>query len=198
MLALSLWECQSAKETDRLSGLFRLTMNAALNRRPLSALPPHARLGWGLALAGSLLLVGLAAAPSWLPAEGAAAVHRAYAWLCHQLPDRSPHVHGVPLALCHRCFGIAGGLLAGVALAPVLFGVAPRLEEMARRRIGPLLAVAFLPLAVDWVLGALGVWANTPLSRTLTGAVFGLAAGVVLALGVGIGEERRNETDAVS
>ena len=56
-----------------------------------------------------------------------------------------------------------------------------------RRQIGLLLGLSIVPVAADWALGALGIWANTPLSRTLTGGLFGLAAGVVLALGVGVG-----------
>ena len=173
-------------------------MNAALIRRPLSALPPETRLGWALALAGTALLAGLAALPPWLPEGGAALLRQGYVLLCHQLPERSAHVHGVPFALCHRCFGIAAGLVAGVLTAPLLFGLAPRVGRAVRRRIGPLLGLSVLPLGVDWALGAFGIWANTPLSRSLTGGLFGLAAGAALALAVGVGEERCNETADVS
>ena len=161
-------------------------MNAALIRRPFFSLPPSARFGWGLALVGAALLAGLAALPPWLPAEAGALIQQGYALLCHQLPGRSAHVHGVPFALCHRCFGIASGLAAGVLSAPLVVGMAPAVGETLSRRAGPLLGLALVPGAVDWALGASGVWANTPLSRTLTGALFGLAAGAALAVAIGV------------
>ena len=160
-------------------------MNAALIRRPLFALPPSARLGWSLALAGAALLTGLAALPPWLPAEAGALIYQGYALLCHQLPERSAHAHGVPFALCHRCFGIASGLVVGVLATPLVVSMAPEVGEALGRRAGWVVGLALAPLAVDWALGASGVWANTPLSRTLTGALFGLAAGAALAVAVG-------------
>ena len=173
-------------------------MNAALIRRPFFSLPPPARLGWALALVGAALLAGFAALPPWLPAGLGGAVRQGYALLCHQLPERSLHVHGVPFALCHRCFGIASGLLAGVLAAPLLAGRMPGPMREVRRRVGPVLGAALVPLAVDWALGAFGIWANTPLSRSLTGGLFGLAAGLALALAVGVGERTCNAAAGVS
>ena len=96
--------------------------------------------------------------------------------LCHQIPARSFQVGGVPLALCHRCYGIALGVVGGLAVAPLV-----RARGADGRRGLRLLALAALPMAVDWALGALGMLANTPMSRVLTGAVFGTMAGLVLA-----------------
>ena len=126
------------------------------------------------------VLLGLAASPAWLPPDLGAAVHGGFAWLCHQLPARSPHTHGVPWALCHRCLGILAGVGLGLAMAPAL--PARAVAAVDRLRPGCLIVVALVPLAVDWSLMALGLWTNTPASRVATGVVFGLAAGVVLAL----------------
>jgi hypothetical protein len=94
---------------------------------------------------------------------------------------------GEPLALCHRCVGMVGGLALGVLAAPV---VARPLAHAGRRilgrvprhhRAGLALLLAAVPTTLDWSLGAAGVVANTPVSRVLTGAIVGAVAGVVIA-----------------
>ncbi len=136
-------------------------------------------LGWTVASAGAFALVGLAVLPAVVEGEGGDVVFRAFSFVCHQFPERSLHVHGAPVALCHRCLGIASGFALGLASAPLL---APRLRQwIARGAQARWLALAVLPTALDWVVGALGVWTNTPASRMLTGALFGAVAGVVLA-----------------
>ena len=143
--------------------------------RPLPVSPALASAAFGVAA-----LLVLAASPGVLPPETARAVHGGFGWLCHQIPERSPHLGGVPWALCHRCVGILAGVLAGLAGAPGLSARA--LAALAHLRPGRVVVLALVPLAVDWSLGAFGVWANTPVSRLATGAVFGTAAGLVLAL----------------
>ena len=143
--------------------------------RPLPISPALSSAALGVAA-----LLALAASPGVLPAEAGRAVHGGFGWLCHQIPERSPHLGGVPWALCHRCVGILAGVLAGLVVAPVL--PARALAVLAHLRPGRVVVLALVPLAVDWSLGAFGVWANTPVSRLATGAVFGAAAGLVLAL----------------
>ncbi len=142
---------------------------------------PRLPAGWWLAVSIAAGVVALAVLPAGVGFEGGALVRAAFSPFCHQIPARSPHLHGVPFALCHRCFGIVAGLAAGVATGPLV----PRLL----RRLGavnPLLVltVAVVPTSVDWLLGATGVWANTGASRLATGALFGVAAGLVLAVSV--------------
>jgi len=49
---------------------------------------------------------------------------------------------------------------------------------------------------VDWLGDIVGWWANTQVSRMLTGALFGLVAGYYLAKAVGdIYAERRHEVE---
>lgn len=143
-------------------------------RRPPVSLP------YALALLTTAALFATAASPGWLSPESGAVVRRVFSGLCHQLPDRSPHLGGGVWALCHRCSGIAAGLVLGLAAAPLLPGhLRARLD---RAHSGRLVVLSLVPMAVDWSLGAAGVWANTPVSRALTGALFGVAAGAVLAL----------------
>ena len=145
--------------------------------------------GWTVALGAALGLAVLAALPSALGGEAGAAVRGGFALVCHQIPERSPHLAGGPAALCHRCWGVLLGLVAGLLLAP---GAGPaalrRLSQSPRQ--GLALALALGPAAVDWSLGALGLWANTPASRTLTGAAFGAAAGAILAANLLAGGRR--------
>ena len=141
--------------------------------------PPRFWLGWTLALALTVLAVLLATLPPYVgPAVREALMH-GFAALCHQLPSRSPHIDGVQLAVCHRCYGVYGGL----PVAVVGFLLVGRWAPVLRRRAGLVLVLALLPLSIDWLLGVLGLWHNTPLSRTATGAVFGLVAGLYVAHG---------------
>ena len=135
--------------------------------------------GWSVALGAVGLLTVLAALPPVVGGEAGAVLRHAFSAVCHQLPERSPHLAGGPVALCHRCSGIGLGLGAGLVLAP--FWGLPRLRHVARAVQPVWLLLAAVPTALDWALGALGVWANTPASRALTGALFGLVAGGVLA-----------------
>ena len=134
--------------------------------------------GWAVALAGAAALAALAASPPLLGGHAGAWVHHAFSAVCHQVPERSPHLAGGAIALCHRCSGILAGLVLGVGLAPLLGG--RLLTRVHRSAQGRWLLAALAPTAVDWALGATGVWANVPASRVSTGLVFGLAAGVVL------------------
>jgi uncharacterized membrane protein len=93
------------------------------------------------------------------------------------MPARSPHLAGAPLAVCDRCLGLYSGLVFGIA------GVwgARRLWRRAGRADGLVLLAAALPMGADWAGPLLGLWANTPWSRSATGLLFGLAAGSFVA-----------------
>ena len=134
--------------------------------------------GWAVALAATAALAVLAASPPLIGGEVGAAVRQGFAAVCHQLPERSPHVAGGPVALCHRCSGVLLGLLTGIAVVPALADGARR--RVARGAQARWLALAAVPTALDWALGAASVWPNTPGSRMITGALFGGVAGVVL------------------
>ena len=132
---------------------------------------------WALASAGVAALVAVVVAAPVVGGEGGAAVRAAFSHVCHQMPDRSLWLGGGPVALCHRCLGVLAGLAVGTLAAPLV----PRLRALEGVRAGRWLAAAAVPMAVDWLIGAAGVWANTPASRLATGALFGVAAGLFLA-----------------
>ncbi len=130
------------------------------------------RLVWYSLLAVASGLLGLALLPPILPAEMGSLLYRAFAPACHQLPGRSPHIGGVPIAICDRCTGIYAGLVVGVAVT----GWGRGLWRELGRRGRYLLLGSLVPLGADWVGPVLGVWANGPLSRALTGLLFGVVA----------------------
>ena len=134
---------------------------------------------WLVALGAALGVWLLAASPSWLGPGLGYGVREAFALVCHQLADRSPHVHGAQWALCFRCTGILSGLVLGLATGPRLGATISRAAQAWGA--GRVLLLMGLPTALDWLLGATGVWANTPLSRLATGALLGLGAGWILA-----------------
>lgn len=149
--------------------------------RPAPLLPRRARYRGALvaaALTGGVCM--LAALPPFLGEPWRVALMQAFHAVCHQLPDRSFAVGGVPLAVCHRCTGIYLGLFAGALAFPLLARFDARLWPRSRG----LLALSLAPMALDWGGDALGLFVNTPLSRTLTGAVFGVVAAYLLAHGL--------------
>jgi uncharacterized membrane protein len=120
------------------------------------------------------LLVSYVALPLLAPllaaagADGpAATIYWLYSYACHQLPSHSWYLLGQKMAYCQRDTAIYGAMLLG--------GLA-----YARRRDAEGLpfwgfALLSLPVAVDGGLALFGVRESTPLLRTFTGVLFGLA-----------------------
>lgn len=93
-----------------------------------------------------------------------------FSFICHQMPERSLHIDGHPMAVCSRCSGVYFGLLAGVLVYPLW----RQIDEVV-----PIprfwLFLSLIPVAIDWSLTAFGVWENTHFSRFLTGSILGIA-----------------------
>lgn len=133
----------------------------------------------GILLSSGLgLLVTLVILPPFVSEPVREAIMHAFAPVCHQLADRSPHLEGTQLAVCHRCFGAYVGLFIG--------SVTYLFVRKWPARIRPLLALcaAALPGIADWGGDVLGLWVNSPISRVATGAWFGVLAGLLLASAV--------------
>jgi uncharacterized membrane protein len=127
---------------------------------------------WALTASFVSAVVGLIALAPWARANGysfvSAAAYGAFSGLCHQMPERSFHFEGFPLAVCARCFGLYAGAAAGVLFYPPARGLARR-DAPGRAW----LVVAAAPTTVDFALGFFGVWENTHLSRFLTAVILG-------------------------
>jgi uncharacterized membrane protein len=130
-------------------------------------------LGWGL-------LCALVLAPPILVSAGchaAAVVYFLFSPVCHQLPDRSFALLGLPLAVCHRCAGIYLGLFLGSLLNHPWM----HRSHAARRRW---VLAATTPLVLDALLPFIGLWDNTGISRFATGLCFGIPIASLLVRGI--------------
>lgn len=130
-------------------------------------------LATGCALA-CVALAPLARARGWWVGEP---IYQAFHALCHQLPERSFHLEGQPLAVCHRCSGIYLGFWLGLVLWPKSQRWRPWLLEHPRW-----ILAGFGPTLVDFLLFGF----NSPISRFSTGLVAGLP--LALLAGAGLAE----------
>jgi uncharacterized membrane protein len=134
------------------------------DRRPL--------LMWTILLTSSLFLIALIVGAPLANASGNSIIggilYQAFSYVCHQQPDRSFFIAGLPLAVCARCTG----LYAGFALTTLLYPLFTSLRgtNPPERKW---LFIAAAPLAIDFGLGFIGLWENTHWSRFLTGALLG-------------------------
>ena len=124
-----------------------------------------------LAVFWGAVCTGILAAP-WLQAHGnsraAALLYLIFSPVCHQDPTRSFALFGHACAVCHRCTGIYFGLFF-VSLIPGK--PAAMIVEPHRRRSW--IACATVPMLLDVFLPFASLWTSTPVSRVLTGGLFG-------------------------
>jgi uncharacterized membrane protein len=120
---------------------------------------------WCCALVMAPAFAAWEGAPSWI----ASTLYRFFDPVCHQIDDRSFHLFGSPLAVCSRCASIYFAFLAGTLAYPLIRGI--RRTGMPSRA---LLLVALLPMLFDAAAGFFGLHQITLLTRTFTGALFGL------------------------
>ena len=154
---------------------------------PLRRAAPPVTWTWAAALAVSALVLLLAVSPPWVPTSLGAEVLRGFRTLCHQMPSRSFHVHGVAFAVCHRCTGLYAGVAAGVLVWPL---VRTWVEGAVAPRLRAVLVASVIPLGIDWGLTFIGLWENTVVTQTATGALAGVVAGLLLARGLAPRGER--------
>jgi uncharacterized membrane protein len=118
---------------------------------------------------GAGLIVLLVSLPPFVEGASRRVLMDAFSFVCHQLPDRSPAMDGISLAVCHRCYGMYWGFFLASAL----------LWKTVRLHPAWLLA-SLVPATLDWGLDVVGLWTNDWASRMLTGAAFGVVAGAFL------------------
>jgi len=141
---------------------------------------------WGVT--GAVLLVWVLAivlAPVVSGSSFGSSLYSFFSYICHQMPERSLHLGGHPLAVCTRCFGVYFGLLAGLLAYP-LWRRIDDIEPLPRFW----LFLSLVPIGIDWSLTVFGIWENTHLSRFLTGTILGAACATYIVPAVV--ELRRN------
>jgi uncharacterized membrane protein len=146
--------------------------------------------GWAFSFAATTTLVLLASLPPFVGESTRAFIMELFSSVCHQIPSRSPHVDGISLAVCHRCYGTYLGFPA----AALLFGAVKGQWPFTPKTAPLFLALAVMPAFLDWGGGIVGVWTNTPSTRVVTGLIMGTAAGYFLTAAITdsfIGKENR-------
>ena len=128
---------------------------------------------WACVAGVALLWLGLVAGAPVAASAGhettAFVIYQGLKTICHQMPERAFWVAGHPLAVCARCFGV----YAGFALVVLLYPLATRGLRHIRTPRRAWFILALLPTTIDFAIGITGLWANTHLSRSLTGAWLG-------------------------
>jgi uncharacterized membrane protein len=121
---------------------------------------------WCSALILAPVIAAWPAAPQWISST----LYQFFEPVCHQIDARSFHLFDFPLAVCTRCSSIYFAFLAGTALYPLFF-------DLRRHAMPPriLLILTVIPMILDAGGGLLGLHEVTPITRTATGALFGLA-----------------------
>ncbi|HEX9961116.1 MAG TPA: DUF2085 domain-containing protein [Pyrinomonadaceae bacterium] len=134
---------------------------------------------WGLVFLIALVWIGLIVSAPLARANNftgfADSLYAFFGYVCHQIPERSFHVHEFPFAVCTRCSGFYFGFLLGLIVYP-LFRSLENIEPFPRFW----LFLAIVPMGIDWSLGFFGIWENTDVSRSLTGLIPGFACAVFI------------------
>ena len=136
-------------------------------RRPLTM--------WFIIATGSIAVMSLIiAAPlafkAGHPVLGQA-IYRGFSYVCHQIPERSFFIGEHQFAVCARCTGLYAGFTLATVVYPLVRSLR-QIEAPARKW----LFIAAAPLAIDFMLGYVGIWNNTHFSRFATGALLGAVA----------------------
>jgi uncharacterized membrane protein len=105
-------------------------------------------------------------------------LYQCFSAFCHQLPERSFHYLGYPLAVCSRCAAIYGGFVAGLLFYPLLRKI--RNGKFPARWW---LVAAAIPTILDFIAGYTNL-SNTFSSRALTGLIFGSVAAFFILPGI--------------
>lgn len=124
------------------------------------------------------LAIGLVvAAPLFAVSGGFAALllYELFAPVCHQIAERSFHLAGQPLAVCHRCFGFYVGFTLGLVVLPLVRPLRDWLLEKPRR-----ILFFLAPTAIDWLLPM-----NTPMSRFFTALLAAAPIAVLVWAAIG-------------
>ena len=135
----------------------------------------HRRLAVGLTAGAALWVLALLLAPLALSsgrtaAAGGAILYAGASRICHQKPERSFRLGGIPLPVCARCLALYAGGTIGALLGWV---GARRLPSGGRTLLG----AAAVPVAASVGLEWLGAAAPSNAARFAVSAPLGVAAG---------------------
>jgi uncharacterized membrane protein len=121
-------------------------------------------------LLAALWCVGILLAPALqanYPATSSV-LYSAYSPVCHQIDGRCFHLFGAKWGVCTRCTAIYFSFFVSLLLFPIVRSLSsPAFPE--RRWV----VLAVVPMIVDVLLNFTGIHASSPLTRMITGMLFG-------------------------
>jgi uncharacterized membrane protein len=122
------------------------------------------------------LFVGLIGLAVFAPSTDSVLAKLFFSKVCHQLTDRSYHLHGIALPVCVRCIWI----YAGFAIGHVLFLFwKPNNNRITQALIG---VIALMIMDVGFELA--GLYNNLFWTRAVSGFLFGLVVSRFTLLGL--------------
>ena len=101
-------------------------------------------------------------------------------WWCHQKSSRSFFINENQMPVCARCIGIFFGLPLGILGA--LFIRMSIADENFYKKLLLILAIGFIPTAIDGGGQLIGLWESTNAGRVITGMLTGFAGGALFAV----------------
>lgn len=120
------------------------------------------------------------------PPRLAAITYAAGALLCHQLPERSFHLHGAQMPVCARCAGLYLGACVGVLAWAVASGLGSSASARTQRLLASgtvrrALIGAALPTGVTVAAAWLGLWDPGNIVRAALALPLGAVTGALVA-----------------
>ncbi len=101
--------------------------------------------------------------------------------ICHQLDSHSLHLFDAKFAVCARCTAIYFGFFLCVATFPLLRrSIRASWVTGSSASSRGILLLSILPLSLDLLLPAIGIYESALITRVVTGIIFGLALPIVL------------------
>ena len=136
------------------------------------------------AIAVTWLLLIISAPVLWIPLAGS--IYLAGALICHQLSERSFHLHGTQLPVCARCFGLYLGAALGSLAVAINSQVFDRvlLSGRPRRAAWVVTAAAAAPTAITFVLEWGLTWPVSNAARAAAAVPLGVAVALVVGRAV--------------
>ncbi len=135
-----------------------------------------------LTLGGIIIWLGVIFLAPYLRSQGSglsAFAYSVFTPICHQIPSRSFHLFGQPLAVCARCLGIYFGVLGGTGLYPLSNGF----SRLSLPKVRAFILVS-IPIITDAGGNFLHLWLSSPWIRFMTGFLWGLILPFYFIVGV--------------
>ena len=135
-----------------------------------------------LTLGGIIIWLGVIFLAPYLRSQGSglsAFAYSVFTPICHQIPSRSFHLFGQPLAVCARCLGIYFGALGGTGLYALINGF----SRLSLPKVRTFILVS-IPIITDAGGNFLHLWTSSPWIRFMTGFLWGLILPFYFIVGV--------------